>query len=239
MALSKYKIAFAACALSLPAAAHASTTVEITYDFTGSYSCGAPSDAPEACEDAANNYEPNYSLSFSPTSPVVDAPDLEVFGGTFDPTLQRLEVSQFAGGLSVGDENSSGGSQIGSDETLFLSFLDGDVDLLEFEIRSFKNGQDGKVEDGGVFEFVYGAGDTPFDLRSDPDGEDFVDSLFRFTNVTPTGDDLASGYFLKSVTIGVEVHDDPEIIPVPPALPLLGGALGLMFWRARKAKKAA
>jgi hypothetical protein len=46
-----------------------------------------------------------------------------------------------------------------------------------------------------------------------------------------TGPDPFAGYWLTSA--------EATVVPVPPALPLLGGAIALLAWRARGARKAA
>ncbi|KPQ10435.1 MAG: Bacterial transglutaminase-like N-terminal region [Rhodobacteraceae bacterium HLUCCA09] len=46
-----------------------------------------------------------------------------------------------------------------------------------------------------------------------------------------TGPDIYAGYWLTGA--------EATVVPVPPALPLLGGAIALLAWRARAARKAA
>lgn len=80
--------------------------------------------------------------------------------------------------------------------------------------RSFQNG----VTDTGTPNFHTITFDTPL-----------YGSTF-YIRPSVAGSDVFAGYWLTGA--------EATVVPVPPALPLLGGAIALLAWRARAARKA-
>ncbi|MEM0936884.1 MAG: hypothetical protein AAF646_06460 [Pseudomonadota bacterium] len=240
MAPKKFLTTLAAGVVAFPASLFAAT-VEFTYDFTGSYKCGdellpdisLSSDGGACVAPAGNPYTPQLGVA-----PPVGAPTLTVTGESTGPD----DVNQFGRGLSIGDLSSSGRANVGAGETLFLDFSD-DVTLLGFSALGFGSTQTGRAFDpsdpGGTFvDFVYDI--DPAGVEVDAGSTFGPAQTFAWTNLTPNSEILFGdgGFFLRSVTVSFEVDDMP-VIPVPPALPLLGGAIGLLVWQTRRSKRSA
>jgi len=162
--------------------------------------------------------------------PMVRAPDSNPLGG-----LNRLSSGIGVGtrGDRFGFPASPGGAAIAGDEALRLSWLGGNrAELTSFAVTSFTPfAQVVRLLDPrdtviGTFQFVGSriGRTTVFRLPVPTEA-----SVFRLEPVFTIDSDVG-GFYLASV------QADVRPIPVPPALPLLGGAVALLVWRSRKGR---
>lgn len=224
MAVSKVSLAFAAAALFAPAVATAATA---TYTFNGDVVlCGV--NAPEGtCATPGSPYDLTFTRSDG------SAPTLSATGAGTDGGSTLEGINHFDIGLGVGDSAGNASSRIGQLEDIVLTF-GSQVTIESFEVDAFRRGD----QQGQLFVNPIVSEFFDFNRSETIDPENVISgTVFTWTNITPSVEPTDGvGYFLSSVTVSFE---DPEIIPVPPALPLLGGAIGLLIWRARKAKTSA
>ncbi|MEM9250292.1 MAG: hypothetical protein AAGB05_16560 [Pseudomonadota bacterium] len=225
MPFNRFTMMIAAGMTAAPLSAFA---VPLTYEFID--------DSLTYCSDCGLSYDVDYL----PQPPGLGEPGVTATATTTPPGSETEAATVYHEQFTFSGDDQSGGLGVNSDtpndakiegfDVLTLEF-DTTVTLLSFEIWGARNGQQGEL--GGATAFDYGRGITEIVLAED---DRSTGEFFSWQNgLIPTTD---SGFLLHSVTIEV-AEVDPEVIPVPPALPLLGGALGLLAWRARRAKKAA
>jgi hypothetical protein len=249
--------ALIAAGLAAPAAFGGTVGKTLTYDFiapAGS-ECRAENSAvttPRLCDD-----EEVYP------SPAGVAPALRVsaYSYTYNEFNMGLKPSLNidANGIGIGPDTPSdpqfgtpGDSRVAESDALMPMVLptweairlewDAPVSLTQLTVRS-------SPESTAMQSIqILGANRLPFTPEVErPFQNDFTDTdtpyFHTITFDTPlygstfyirpsvSGTDLFAGYWLTGA--------EATVVPVPPALPLLGGAIALLAWRARGARKAA
>ena len=227
-------------------AAGAAPAAQFTYQFydNGSVCFANSSGNSPACSAGNEVYVPTL---FEPIPE--HFPSIEVFSTDLSESQEPgqgvpSDVNHFQPGIGIGGNPSEAGPWIGNLEDLVVRFSH-EVDVISF-------GLSGRTppENGGTALFgVLGATQTPFDYDNafyGADGQEpqvFVldtprtGSSFVLSNEESEEDLAKTGFAFAEITIEFE-KKEPEIIPVPPAAPLLGGALALLAWRARRGKRA-
>lgn len=222
----------------------AASAIEFTYQFGGNGAvCYAPTspDTPKCSTD-----DTDYSVTTLGASTPLGFPDVSVFGSRLG--VSDNSVNQFQPGLGIGAKDTPSGAWIGAQEDLIVTFSD-QVDIVGFELSGrtnnvgpaggtaqFSASGDPEPDPFPYENFFYGAADQvpeSFDLASPVTGSSFI-----FSNEESADDRAKTGFAVYSITIDYEPNEEPQVIPVPPAAPLLGGALALLVWRARRSKRA-
>jgi hypothetical protein len=231
----------AGLALVVSAGATWASTITGTYQFQNAgVACNAFSVGGVTCAAAQNDfYTPQLAFTVDP-----HLPTLQVYGDTFKAGGGQSpnEVNQYnVSGLGIGGANSDGEANIGELEDLELEFSHA-VTITGFEVQSAGANQVGSFraignpsEQFNITENSYVVG-SPQGFSPTPGNA--TGTSFVFGIASGTGITTSAGYSLASITVEFEKKDEPEIIPVPPAAPLLGGALALLAWRARRGKPA-
>ena len=248
--------ALIAAGLAAPAAFGGTVGKTLTYDFiapAGS-ECRAENSAvtsPRLCDD-----EEVYP------SPAGVAPALRVsaYSYTYNESNRGLKPSLNidANGIGIGPDTPSdpqfgtpGDSRVAESDALMPMVLptweairlewDMPVSLTQLTVRSSPDSSAmqsiqilgaNRKRITGEFAFQNGVTDddgTPY-FHSITFDTPLYGSTF-YIRPSVSGSDLFAGYWLTGA--------EATVVPVPPALPLLGGAIALLAWRARAVRKAA
>lgn len=191
-------------AIALPGAVHAAT-VEFSF-FGGS-----------SFEDAPKTFtESGYSV------------DVMAMNLTFGA---NGNLGHYEDGLGVGNVDGNGGGKLGNDESLVFDF-GREVTLSSLTLVDWAKPAAGDMTFDMIVDRVnrgnYGVNAPTGGGRTVVDfGTSLTGSVFQVTG-TMNDDIIRDGLLIGAATISVAA------VPVPPAAPLLGGALGLMWWRARR-----
>ncbi|RDC71527.1 hypothetical protein DLJ49_13995 [Rhodovulum sp. 12E13] len=259
MTRSLFMSALVAACLAAPAAFAGTVGKTLAYDFTapagsGCRAAGSKDTTPRLCDD-----EEVYP------SPAGVAPALRVsaYSYTYNEFNMGLRPSLNidANGIGVGPDmpsasqfNTPGDSRVAESEPPMPMMLpvweaislewDMPVSLTQLTIRS----SPGSTAMQSIQ--ILGANRRPITLdpitlersfKNDGTGNGkpnfhtitFDTPLYGSTfylRPSVSGSDLFAGYWLTGA--------EATVVPVPPALPLLGGAIALLVWRARGARKA-
>ena len=230
----------ASLGLAVSAGGAWASTVTGTYQFIGtSTACNAFSIGSSTCVASSGDfYKPDLAAPLDP-----HLPELQVFGDTFvqQGGESPNEVNQYmVSGLGIGGENSDGEANIGELEDLELVFSH-EVTITGFAVQSAGANQTGSFraigESGQTFDITENSYVVGSPQSFSPASGTSTGTSFLFGIASGTGITTSAGYSLASVTVEFEKKDEPEIVPVPPAAPLLAGALGLLVWRGRRNRR--